>query len=172
MFNNHLQSAGRLRVKTENGIKTAIASEMQIETSLRTFYCAKIPFLPDMILIMIKPKSANPIPDWQQLHTTMNHILRDHIGQQLAQGLRTITMPFPKTQKEFIAIIEQLRQLNEGDLISRLLIGGFLDHPMQIEDIEQRCQECIYYLPHRKWCDLPELPLPVEPHWWCRLWKL
>jgi hypothetical protein len=102
----------------------------------------------------------------------MNHILRDHIGQQLAQGLRTITMPFPKTQKEFIAIIEQLRQLNEGDLISRLLIGGFLDHPMQLEDIEQRCQDCIYYLPHRKWCDLPELPLPVEPHWWCRLWKL
>ncbi len=32
--------------------------------------------------------------------------------------------------------------------------------------------ECIYYLPHRKWCDLPELPVPVEPQWWCRLWKL
>ena len=30
----------------------------------------------------------------------------------------------------------------------------------------------VYYHPHRKWCDLPELPIPVEPHWWCRLWKL
>jgi len=28
------------------------------------------------------------------------------------------------------------------------------------------------YLPNAKWCDLPELPIPVEPDWWCRLWKI
>jgi hypothetical protein len=35
-----------------------------------------------------------------------------------------------------------------------------------------RCQECMYYLVHRKWCDLPELALPVEPDWCCRLWRI
>jgi hypothetical protein len=35
-----------------------------------------------------------------------------------------------------------------------------------------RCQECMYYLVHRKWCDLPELFVPVEPDWYCRLWRI
>ncbi|MET0411431.1 MAG: hypothetical protein ABW217_09035 [Polyangiaceae bacterium] len=33
------------------------------------------------------------------------------------------------------------------------------------EDI-QRWQECSHCHPDRKWCDLPELPIPVEAHWW------
>lgn len=31
---------------------------------------------------------------------------------------------------------------------------------------------CMYFLVHRKWCDLPELSVPVEPEWWCRLWRI
>jgi len=31
---------------------------------------------------------------------------------------------------------------------------------------QMRCQECMYYLVHRKWCDLPELAVPVEADWY------
>jgi hypothetical protein len=30
----------------------------------------------------------------------------------------------------------------------------------------------MYFLVHRKWCDLPELSVPVEAEWWCRLWRI
>jgi hypothetical protein len=30
----------------------------------------------------------------------------------------------------------------------------------------------MYYMVHSKCCDLPELALPVEPDWWCRLWRI
>ena len=172
MFSHRLQSATRLRIRTLSGTGVATASELQLDTGLRTIYCARIPFLPHFVMIMVKSRAVNSVPDWQMLHSIMNDFLRDHIGRLMADGLDTITMPFPETQKEFAAIVEELRRLKSEDLIGRLRIGGFLDHPITFDDIEQRCKECIYYLPHRKWCDLPELPLPVEPEWWCRLWKL
>jgi hypothetical protein len=78
----------------------------------------------------------------------------------------------PSSQVEFQAIVERLAALRPGDLISRLDIGGFAPHAEEIDGVTQRCQECICYLRHRKWCDLPELPVPVEPDWWCRLWKI
>jgi hypothetical protein len=172
MFSHQLQSASRLRIRTLTGTRVATASELQLDTGLRTIYCARIPFLPHLVMIMVRSRSANSVPDWQMLHGIMNDFLRDHVGRLMDDGLRTITMPFPETQKEFAMIVEELRRLKGDDLIGRLRIGGFLNHPMTFDDVEQRCKECIYYLPHRKWCDLPELPLPVEPEWWCRLWKL
>jgi hypothetical protein len=172
MFSHQLQSAARLRIRTLSGTRIATASELQLDTGLRTIYCARIPFLSNLVVIMVRSRSANSVPDWQMLHGIMNDFLRDHIGRLMTNGLQTITLPFPETQKEFAAIVEELRLLKTDDLIGRLRIGGFLNHPMTFDDIEQRCKECIYYLPHRKWCDLPELPLPVEPEWWCRLWKL
>jgi hypothetical protein len=30
----------------------------------------------------------------------------------------------------------------------------------------------MYYLLHRKFCELPELALPVEPTWSCKLWRI
>lgn len=96
--------------------------------------------------------------------------LRDQIGEILAQGLVTETEPFPENDAAFAAILDQLRELAPDDLNGRLVIGGFLDHPYG-ED-QQRCLECTYYLVHRKWCDLPELAVPVEPEWWCRLWRI
>ena len=96
--------------------------------------------------------------------------LRGRIGEMLARGLETETEPFPQTDAEFNDILDQLRELERDDLRGRLVIGGFLDHPYG-ED-QQRCLECMYYLVHRKWCDLPELAVPVEPQWWCRLWRI
>lgn len=46
----------------------------------------------------------------------------------------------------------------------KLVVSGFVDKPYG-ED-EQRCLECMYYLVHRKWCNLPELAVPVEAEWW------
>lgn len=92
------------------------------------------------------------------------------IGNMLAGGLKTQVEPFPRTEREFEQILNDLRQLDKNDHEAKLVIGGFLNHPYGPD--QQRCLECIYYLPHRLWCDLPEIALPVEPHWWCRLWRV
>ena len=96
--------------------------------------------------------------------------VRAEIAELLAAGLKTKTEPFPETEKEFGAILNELRALDPKDLKSKLIIGGFVNHPFGEE--QYRCMECMYYLVHRKWCDLPELAVPVEPEWWCRLWRI
>lgn len=96
--------------------------------------------------------------------------LRDHIGRLMADGLVTQTEPFPETNIEFARLLDDLRDLPQDDLIAKLDISGFVDKPYGPDAM--RCQECMYYLVHRKWCDLPELAVPVEPEWWCRLWRI
>jgi len=92
------------------------------------------------------------------------------IAEMLEEGLETQLEPFPETAVEFARILDELRALEPDDLKGRLVIGGFADKPYGPD--EMRCQECIYFLVHRKWCDLPELSVPVEPNWYCRLWKI
>lgn len=92
------------------------------------------------------------------------------ISDMLAGGLETKTEPFPETDKEFAGILGELRKLDRDDLKSKLVVGGFVNHPYGPDN--QRCMECMYYLVHRNWCDLPELEVPVEPDWWCRLWRI
>ena len=92
------------------------------------------------------------------------------ISDMMSAGLETQTEPFPETEKEFGGILAELRYLAPHDLKSKLVISGFVDHPYGPD--QQRCLECMYYLVHRKWCDLPELAVPVEPNWWCRLWRI
>jgi len=79
----------------------------------------------------------------------------------LASGLETTVEPFPETDKEFADILTQLRQLDPNDLKSKLVVGGFLNRPYGPD--KQRCMECMYYLVHRRWCDLPELSVLVVP---------
>ena len=92
------------------------------------------------------------------------------IAAMLAGGLKTKTEPFPETAKEFSGILDELRHLDPNDLEGKLVVGGFVDHPYGPDNL--RCLECMYYLVHRRWCDLPELAVPVEPEWWCRLWRI
>ena len=92
------------------------------------------------------------------------------IAEMLANGLQTQVEPFPRTEKEFYEIQDALRALPPDDVKGRLVIGGFLDHPYGEDN--WRCADCIYYLANRKWCDLPELMVPVEPDWYCRLWRM
>jgi hypothetical protein len=96
--------------------------------------------------------------------------LLHQIAEMMKDGLVTQTEPFPETNKEFAEILDQLRALDPDDLRSKLVISGFVDHPYGPE--KQRCMECMYFLVHRKWCDLPELSVPVEAEWWCRLWRI
>ena len=96
--------------------------------------------------------------------------LRDQIGDMMAAGLTTQTEPFPETDKEFGQLLAQVRELAPDDLKGKLVLTGFVDKPYGAD--QMRCQECMYYLVHRKWCDLPELAVPVEADWWCRLWRI
>lgn len=102
--------------------------------------------------------------------TAESNDLHARIAKLLSNGLKTKTEPFPETAKEFSEILSELRELSPDDLQGKLVIAGFIDHPFGEE--QYRCMECMYYLVHRKWCDLPELAVPVEPDWWCRLWRI
>src|ERR1700731_2473985 len=99
-----------------------------------------------------------------------NPALLQTMAAMMANGLKTQVEPFRETEKELDDILTELRQLDPNDLNGKLVIGGFINHPYGPE--KQRCMECMYFLVHRKWCDLPELAVPVEPDWWCRLWRI
>ncbi|MEM7651884.1 MAG: hypothetical protein AAF220_01760 [Pseudomonadota bacterium] len=99
-------------------------------------------------------------------HETVVRMIEDLLNE----GLKTKTEPFPETDKEFAKILDELRGLSADELRAKLVISGWILHPMG-ED-QNRCQECMYFLVHRRWCDLPELALPAEPEWWCRLWRI
>lgn len=96
--------------------------------------------------------------------------LRARIGKMMEEGLVTQTEPFPENEREFGKLLAELANLPPGDLKGKLVLSGFVDKPYGPD--QMRCQECMYYLIHRKWCDLPELAVPVEPNWWCRLWRI
>lgn len=97
-------------------------------------------------------------------------ILMQMIEDQFANGLKTQVEPFPETDKEFGKLLDELRPLSADQLREKLDISGWLLEPYG-ED-QMRCQECMYYLVHKRWCDLPELDLPAKPEWWCRLWRI
>jgi|SRR3954452_5253654 hypothetical protein len=96
--------------------------------------------------------------------------LRSRIAEMLGAGLKTQIEPFPENDREFAQILADLQQLERSDLRGKLVLAGFADKPIGPDNM--RCLECMYYLVHRRWCDLPELAVPVEPNWWCRLWRI
>lgn len=104
------------------------------------------------------------------MSNTDDDALRDHIGRLMEDGLETQTEPFPENNLEFEGVLNELRALEPDQLEQKLVISGFVNQPYGEDD--QRCLECMYYLVHRKWCDLPELAVPVEADWWCRLWRI
>lgn len=98
------------------------------------------------------------------------NFVRQRITKLLSEGLKTQIEPFPETHKEFGELLEQLRRIAAHDLESKLVMAGFKDQPYESD--EMRCLECMFFDIDRKWCDLPELSLPVEPDWYCRLWRI
>ena len=98
--------------------------------------------------------------------------LRDKIRTLLANGLETEVWPRAETSEMVNQIVNRLQTEAGDDLEERLKIGGFTDHTITADDMEQPCETCMYYLVHRKYCELPELDVPVEPEWSCRLWRI
>ncbi len=96
--------------------------------------------------------------------------LRARMAQLLADGLQTQTTPMPTDTREHDALVDRCAALARDDLVGKLVLTGWTGQP-QGED-GMRCQECMYFLVHRRWCDLPALDLPAEPDWWCRLWRI
>jgi len=88
----------------------------------------------------------------------------------MADGLSTLTEPVPVTTEDFSNLVAQCGSLPKDLVVGKMVLTGWQDRPYGENNL--RCQECTYYLVHRRWCDLPELDLPAEPDWWCRLWRI
>ncbi|GAB5468375.1 MAG: hypothetical protein Kilf2KO_14050 [Rhodospirillales bacterium] len=99
-------------------------------------------------------------------------LLRARIAEMLASGLETEVWPRAETSEMVNAIVARLRDEAGEALEAKLAISGMTDHTIEADEIEQPCETCMYYLVHRRFCELPELMLPVEPEWSCRLWRI
>jgi len=96
---------------------------------------------------------------------------RSEIKRLLSDGLRTESQARADTHEQVLDVIARLRR-SDGSLESKLVISGMTLQAIEHGGIEQLCETCMYYLVHRKHCELPELDLPVEPEWSCRLWRI
>jgi hypothetical protein len=98
--------------------------------------------------------------------------LRDEIETCLASGLPTESRARADTSETAIQIVTRLRTEAGDDMRSKLVVGGFTNHPVYAGGSFQACKSCMYFQPHRQHCELPELDLPVKPQWSCRLWRI
>lgn len=95
----------------------------------------------------------------------------ERIRSLLAGGLGTEAFPRADTHEQVQEVVQRLRR--QGDTLdARLVIGGFTLTPVEHNGVEQACETCMYYMRQRRHCVLPELDVPVEPDWSCRLWRI
>jgi hypothetical protein len=99
------------------------------------------------------------------------HAVRHQIKLILSSGVGTEAFPRPDTHDDFQNIIRRLQD-HRTNLEAKVIIGGFTVSKITHNDQVQCCRSCIYYLHHRRHCALPELDVPVEPDWSCRLWRI
>lgn len=97
--------------------------------------------------------------------------VREEIRALLASDLKTEAFPRADTHEEVQEIITRLRRSGD-DLKAKLVIGGVTDYKIEHGGTDQHCESCMYYLIHRRYCELPEHDFPVEPEWSCRLWRI
>ncbi|SMF30726.1 hypothetical protein SAMN06265365_13734 [Tistlia consotensis] len=98
--------------------------------------------------------------------------LRAEIAAKLKGGLETEAWPRAGSSEMVNEIVGRLRSEAQDDLVAKLVVAGVTDHPIEADDLDQPCETCMYYLVHRRFCELPELMIPVEPTWSCRLWRI
>ena len=101
--------------------------------------------------------------------------LRDRLGRVLAGDMRTEWRERADSSEAVSKVVARLAEVAPGDHAALLRIAGFTvssyQPPGEVE-IEQSCKTCMYYAQHRRFCDLPELRVPVRPEWSCRLWRV
>jgi hypothetical protein len=96
---------------------------------------------------------------------------RRRIWAMLSSGLYTEVHPRADSHEQVQALVRRLR--TEGrDLEAKLVIAGVTLAPVEHNDIKQACASCMYFAIRQRHCVLPELDLPVEPQWSCRLWRI
>lgn len=96
---------------------------------------------------------------------------RKTIEDLLNNGLATEAFPRADTSDMFQSILQTVRA-SDGDISNKLAAAGFTLRAVNHEGMEQACETCMYFQVHRRHCELPELDLPVEPQWSCRLWRI
>jgi hypothetical protein len=99
-------------------------------------------------------------------------VLRHEIEIWLASGLPTEFRARADTAESVINVVTLLRTEAGNDMRSKLVVGGFTNHPVRAGGMLQACKNCMYFMTHRQHCELPEIDLPVKPHWSCRLWRI
>ena len=98
--------------------------------------------------------------------------LRIQLREMLESGLQTEIEPRAYSDEEITAIVARLQQIDANRIEDKLKIAGFTLTPYGTGEDEQACETCMYYQVHRRFCELPELMLPVEAEWSCRLWRI
>ncbi|MEP6966610.1 MAG: hypothetical protein ABI906_00885 [Pseudomonadota bacterium] len=96
---------------------------------------------------------------------------REEIRSLLEGGLETETFPRADSLEEVEAVVARLRKPDLG-LEAKLKIAGFALKLIQHGGVEQACETCMYFLVHRRHCEQPQLDVPVESQWSCRLWRI
>lgn len=108
--------------------------------------------------------------------TTDDASLRTTVRDLLQSGLKTEVEPRAYTGEEIQRIVERLQAIPAADVGKKLVTAGFTLGPYAPpdadDDLTQSCETCMYYAVHRQFCDLPELRVPVEKDWSCRLWRI
>ena len=98
-----------------------------------------------------------------------NSTLLIMIEDLFEDGLETQIDPFPEDDRAFAkTLMICARWIKTIWKVCWISAVGNSPHGKD----QMRCQECMYYLVNKRWCDLPELDLPAEPDWWCRLWRI
>ena len=100
---------------------------------------------------------------------------RAAIAETLRRGLATDWQRRAYSDAEIRRVVDALQALAPDDVQGRLRLGGFTLEPYvgdEDAEIEQSCSTCMYFEAHRRWCNLPELKLSVEPEWSCILWRV
>lgn len=100
---------------------------------------------------------------------------RELIRSTLAGGLQTQWRDRAYESAQVRSKVAALQAIAPDELEDKLRVAGFTLKPYvadEAPEIEQACRTCMYYESHRRYCDLPELKLGVEPEWSCVLWRV
>lgn len=100
--------------------------------------------------------------------------VRKELEKLLKSGLKTESEDRPVTSEAREVIVGRLQSVADDDRRAKLVVAGFLDHPYATSEdgVLEACETCMYFELHRRYCSLPELELPVEPKWSCRMWRI
>jgi len=91
---------------------------------------------------------------------------------QIAELVGSLETDWQRRADETERFRQVVRALRGVTLPEKLRIAGFTLHPVEHDGFEQACETCMYYLVHRRWCELPEIDLPVRAQWSCNVWRV